>query len=242
VDPSISKFDDLEICDKLKQILKENNFENLTNIQRNSIPVILKERNVVLKSETGSGKTLAYLVPLIEHLSQYALHTEKIHRETQGTMAIIFSPTRELAVQIDMEVRRLLKLFYYMVTSTIMGGENVEKEKARLRKGCIILICTPGRLLYHLENSTAFKMDKLQYLIFDEADRMLDLGFEKEMNQCLDLIKKKTPHNFLPDTEELPTDKEDRLKAQQFHSAHLKINFVSATMNPKVETLGKRLM
>ena len=103
-----------------------------------------------MKSETGSGKTLAYLVPLIEYLSNYSLNVKKIHREESGTMAIIFSPTRELAVQIDIELKRLLKLFYYMVSSTIMGGESVDKEKSRLRKGCVILICTPGRLLYHL--------------------------------------------------------------------------------------------
>lgn len=182
VDPSVSLFEHLEINDKLKQVLRENNFEKLTNIQRNSIPVILKERNVVMKSETGSGKTLAYLVPLIEYLSHYSLNVEKIHRQDSGTMAVIFSPTRELAVQIDIELKKLLKLFYYMVCTTIMGGENVHHEKARLRKGCVILICTPGRLLYHLQNTQSLKLDKLQYLIFDEADRMLDLGFEREMN------------------------------------------------------------
>lgn len=93
---------------------------------------------------------MAYLVPLIEYLSHYSLNTKKIHREESGTMAIIFSPTRELAVQIDIELKKLLKLFYYMVSTTIMGGESAPREKARLRKGCVILICTPGRLLYHL--------------------------------------------------------------------------------------------
>ena len=149
-DENISSFADLDINDKLKQVLAENNYDKLTNIQRMAIPTILKNQNVVLRSETGSGKTLAYLVPLIEYLSNYSLNTQKIHREESGTMAIIFSPTRELAVQIDMEVRKLLKLFYYMVCTTIMGGESPQREKARLRKGCVILICTPGRLLYHL--------------------------------------------------------------------------------------------
>ena len=149
-DENISSFADLDISDKLKQVLAENNYDKLTNIQRMAIPTILRNQNVVLRSETGSGKTLAYLVPLIEYLSDYSLNTQKIHREESGTMAIIFSLTRELAVQIDMEVRKLLKLFYYMVCTTIMGGESPQREKARLRKGCVILICTPGRLLYHL--------------------------------------------------------------------------------------------
>jgi len=95
----------------------------------------LKEKNVVVKAETGSGKTLAYLVPLIEYLSAYSLSTEKISRD-KGTYAIIFSPTRELCIQIDFELQKLLKNFYYMVATTIMGGEKPKKEKARLRKGC----------------------------------------------------------------------------------------------------------
>ena len=76
-----------------------------------------------------------------------------------------------------------------MVATTIMGGESPQREKARLRKGCVILVCTPGRLLYHLKNTSSLKLDNLKYLIFDEADRMFDMGFENEMNQCLDIIK-----------------------------------------------------
>ena len=88
----------MKINQKLKQILSEIGYSKLTNIQRQGIPVIMSNRNVVLKSETGSGKTLAYLVPLIEWLSHYSLNIKKIHRQDSGTMAIIFSPTRELAV------------------------------------------------------------------------------------------------------------------------------------------------
>ena len=137
-----------------------------------------------MKSETGSGKTLAYLVPLLEYLSHKSLSGEKINREN-GTYCIIFSPTRELCVQIELELKKLLKLFYYVVAGTIMGGENPSKEKARLRKGLTVIICTPGRFLYHLQNTSSINMSHLSYLIFDEADRMLDLGFEREMKQCL---------------------------------------------------------
>jgi ATP-dependent RNA helicase DDX31/DBP7 len=91
------KFDDLPVNAKLKQILKENNFDELTNIQKSAVPVILQNQNVMLKSETGSGKTLAYLVPLLEYLSHRSLTKEKITRE-HGTYCIIFSPTRELCV------------------------------------------------------------------------------------------------------------------------------------------------
>ena len=136
---------------------------------------------MVLKSETGSGKTLAYLIPLFEFLSQYSLNTEKITREN-GTYCIIFSPTRELCVQIEMEIQKLLKLFYYVVCGSIMGGENPAKEKSRLRKGLTVIVCTPGRFLYHLKNTQSLNLSHLKYLIFDEADRIIDQGFEREMS------------------------------------------------------------
>ena len=227
----VNTFDQLQINDKLKQVLKDNSYESLTKIQRQAVPSILKNQNVVLKSETGSGKTLAYLVPLIEFLSKYSLTVKKIHREDSGTMAVIFSPTRELAIQIDLELRLLLKLFYYLVPTTLIGGESVSREKSRLRKGCVILICTPGRLLYHLQNTQCLKLDNLKYMIIDEADRMLDMGFEKEMTSCLDLIKKKSAANFLETEED-----------QKYWSDTIKINLVSATIEDRVEQLGSRLM
>ena len=175
------KFEDLPINDKLKQVLKENKFEQMTKIQKTSIPMILKSQNVVLKSETGSGKTLAYLVPLLEYLSKKSLTEEKISRE-KGTYCIVFCPTRELCVQIELELKKLLKLFFYVVCSTITGGENPKKEKARMRKGLTVIIATPGRFLYHLQNTQSLNLSHLSYLIFDEADRILDMGFEREMN------------------------------------------------------------
>jgi ATP-dependent RNA helicase DDX31/DBP7 len=78
-----------------------------------------------------------------------------------------------------------MRNFYYLVGTTIMGGEQPKKEKARLRKGCTILITTPGRFLYHLKNTEGLKISQLQHIIIDEADRMLDMGFEREMDMCL---------------------------------------------------------
>lgn len=89
------KFSDLPINDKLKQALAQNSFTELTEIQKTAIPIIIKEKNVIMKSETGSGKTLAYLVPLIEKLAMHSMDVEKISRD-KGTYCIIFSPTREL--------------------------------------------------------------------------------------------------------------------------------------------------
>jgi ATP-dependent RNA helicase DDX31/DBP7 len=180
----------------------------------------------VLKSETGSGKTLAYLVPLLEHLSKYSLEVEKINRDN-GTYAVIFSPTRELCIQIENEMAKLLKLFYYVQCSTIMGGENPKKEKAKLRKGLTVVVCTPGRLLYHLQNTKSINFSRLQAIIIDEADRLLDMGFEKEMTDCMNEIKKRCPEKFT---------------GQDFQSDVVRVNFISATLSRKVEALGAKLM
>ena len=121
----------------------------MTSIQKKAVPVILENPRVIVKSESGSGKTLAYLIPLIEYFSHLSLSGDKVKREN-GTYCIIFSPTRELCLQIEVELKKLLKLFYYVVCGTIIGGENPQKEKARIRKGLTVIICTPGRFLYHL--------------------------------------------------------------------------------------------
>ena len=116
-----------------------------------------------------------------------------------------------------------------MICSTIMGGENPKKEKARLRKGITILVCTPGRFLYHLQNTENIGLSRLQYMIIDEADRMLDMGFEREMDACLSLIKRRCGSKF---TSEPGT----------FYSDSIKINFISATLSSKVQALGAKLM
>jgi ATP-dependent RNA helicase DDX31/DBP7 len=113
-----------------------------------------------------------------------------------------------------------------------MGGESVKKEKSRLRKGLNVLICTPGRLLYHLRNTQSLTFEKLQYLIFDESDRILDMGFEKEMTECLMQLKYKNRRMFLPtckDDEFLTTDR-------------VKITLVSATLGSKINKLSQKLM
>lgn len=110
-----------------------------------------------------------------------------------------------------------------------MGGENPKKEKAKLRKGLTVVVCTPGRLLYHLQNTQNINFSRLQAVIIDEADRLLDMGFEREMTQCLEELKKRCPEKFT-------TEKD------LFHSDSLRVNFVSATLSQKVELLGAKLM
>lgn len=226
----VESFDELDLNDNLKASLMKSGYKQMTKIQKNSIPVVLNTNNVLIKSETGSGKTLAYAVPMINHLLDYSNRVDKIQRE-QGTFAIIFSPTRELCLQIENTIKKV-NPYILMVTGCIMGGESVKKEKARIRKGINILICTPGRLLYHLNNTKSLKLDKLQYLIFDESDRILDMGFEKEMTECLQGLKYRNSSLFIPGQAE-----------DQFLTNHdVKVNLVSATLGAKINNLSQKLM
>ncbi|RHY28690.1 hypothetical protein DYB32_005768 [Aphanomyces invadans] len=159
-------------------------FSQPTRVQVASVPAILAAGDVMLKSETGSGKTLSYCLPIVHSLMS---RTERVCR-SEGCLALILAPTRELCIQIHETLERLLKVAVYIVAGCVVGGEKKKAEKARLRKGVSILVATPGRLIDHFTNTHAFKYNRLQYLVLDEADRLLDLGFEKSIAQILECL------------------------------------------------------
>eukprot|EP01022_Parablepharisma_sp_SALTPOND_P019953 TRINITY_DN3509_c0_g1_i1.p1 TRINITY_DN3509_c0_g1~~TRINITY_DN3509_c0_g1_i1.p1 ORF type:complete len:773 (+),score=73.42 TRINITY_DN3509_c0_g1_i1:8566-10884(+) len=194
---SATRFDELPICDKLKASLRENSYSLMTTIQQRAIPAILSNQYVLVKSETGSGKTFAYLIPILQRMYELSLkgETEIITRD-KGAYALIFAPTRELAAQIYESCLKLTRRLSFIVCGALMGGESVKKEKSRLRKGLNIVIATPGRLLYHLKNTQAMAMPNLKFVVFDEADRMLDMGFEKDVKGCTDAIKEYLKEKF----------------------------------------------
>lgn len=176
-------FESLPIADKLKQALKTLGFSVMTEIQSKSIPECLAGSDLVGAAKTGSGKTLAFLIPIIELLNRVQF-TRK-----QGTGAIVISPTRELSLQIYGVLRDIMEYAEYPQThGLIMGGANRKAETEKLVKGVNILIATPGRLLDHLANTRGFQFQKLQMLVIDEADRILDQGFEEDMHQIIKLL------------------------------------------------------
>lgn len=140
-----------------------------------------------MKSETGSGKTLAFTIPLIQMMYEMS-QKNKITRDL-GTIALIIAPTRELSIQIQSVIQKVAQKFGWLISGVIMGGENKKKEKARIKKGIPILISTPGRLLDHLQMTQSFKYENLKFVIMDEADRLLDLGFEKKLNEIFKILK-----------------------------------------------------
>jgi len=142
-------------------------------------------RNILFKSETGSGKTIAFLLPILHGLLSMP---QTVTRE-EGTRAIIISPTRELCAQITQVLSKLTSVCVNLVGGSIVGGEKKKSEKARLRKGVVILVATPGRLLDHMRTTECFKLQQLRYLVLDEADRLLDMGFENSLLSIVALLR-----------------------------------------------------
>ncbi|KAI8993068.1 P-loop containing nucleoside triphosphate hydrolase protein [Trametes punicea] len=181
------------------------NIEKPTSIQRAVLPALLPTledpaaRDVFIQSQTGSGKTLSFLLPILQDL--LPLSSLSWIDRSIGTLAIIVAPTRELAKQISDVLDALLKLRLrsldesaeeasprltrWLVSGLLTGGENRTHEKARLRKGVPILVSTPGRLLDHLQNTSSFNVGKCRWLVLDEADRLMELGFEETIQGIL---------------------------------------------------------
>lgn len=165
----------------LEKVLKVT---SMTSVQKQSIPVLMSGKDAVIRSQTGSGKTLAYSIPVVQSLQ--ALQP-KVKR-SDGPLAVIIVPTRELALQTFQMFQNLLKPFIWIVPGILMGGEKKKSEKARLRKGINVLISTPGRLVDHIKNTLSIVFSAVRWLILDEADRTLDLGFEKDLTVILNAL------------------------------------------------------
>ncbi|CAH2351786.1 ATP-dependent RNA helicase Dbp4p [[Candida] railenensis] len=174
---SVKLFSDLPLSSETLQGLKEASFVQLTDIQRQTIPITLKGEDVMGTARTGSGKTLAFLIPTIE-----ALIRAKI-TEFDGLAALIISPTRELAVQI-FEVLTKIGKYNSFSAGLVTGGKDVKFEKERVSK-MNILVGTPGRISQHLNEAVGMETSNLQILVLDEADRCLDMGFKRQIDSIL---------------------------------------------------------
>uniref|UniRef100_A0A4W6FKQ2 ATP-dependent RNA helicase n=1 Tax=Lates calcarifer TaxID=8187 RepID=A0A4W6FKQ2_LATCA len=184
-------FSDLNLHPHLVATLnKVLNVSTLTSVQKQTIPALLLGRDAVVRSQTGSGKTLSYAVPLVQSLQSVQ---PKVSR-SDGPLAVVIVPTRELAQQTFQTFQKLLKPFTWIVPGVLMGGEKRKAEKARLRKGINILVSTPGRLVDHIKNTLSIAFSAVRWLILDEADRTLDLGFEKDLTVILNSLNSTGPN------------------------------------------------
>jgi len=183
---SVKTFDQLNLDKNLVKNLKDLGITTLTTIQSKALPIIMGGKDALVKSQTGSGKTLTYALPIMQKLGE---RTPRIQR-SDGCFALIIVPTRELAVQSYEWFQKLCRAFIWLVPGMLVGGEGRKAEKARLRKGCNILVATPGRLVDHIEKTEAFSLEKVEWVVLDEADRMLELGYEREVTKVLDALQK----------------------------------------------------
>ena len=200
-------FTELPLCDELLEGLNAMNFKEATPVQEQTIPLILQRRDIIACAQTGTGKTAAFLLPLLHNLQSESHEPHKVN-------AIIMAPTRELAQQIDQQMEGFS---YYSPFSSVAvyggsDGDAWSTQKQGLLKGADVVIATPGRLLSHI-NLYNIDFSGVQYLILDEADRMLDMGFYDDIMKIVNLLPK-TRQTLL----------------------------FSATMPPKIQTLAKTIL
>jgi ATP-dependent RNA helicase DDX18/HAS1 len=179
----VEDFSELKLSENLSKGIEDMGFTKMTEIQARTIPAALTGRDILGAAKTGSGKTLAFLIPAIELLNKLKF------KARNGTGVVVITPTRELALQIFGVAKDLLK-HMQLTFGVVMGGANRKTEAEKLQKSVNLLIATPGRLLDHLQNTKGFVFKNLKVLIIDEADRCLQVGFEDEMKQIVNILPK----------------------------------------------------
>jgi len=196
-------FESLGVCPPLCEATKVLKWPFATRIQKNSLPAALAGRDIIGLAETGSGKTGAFAIPILQSL---------LANPQKAVFAVILAPTRELAFQIH-EVVSALGNVIGATSVCVVGGVDMASQSIALARNPHVVVATPGRLLDHLQNTKGFHLKRLQYLVMDEADRMLSMDFEQELNELLEVIP----------------DSSDGRKTMLF----------SATMTSKVEKLQR---
>ena len=173
------KFEDLSLSEEIKKSLKEINYITMTPIQEKTFDKIIQGKNIMATSNTGTGKTLAFLLPLIE----------KIDVDINSTQILILVPTRELAIQIENEIKTITKYKNEIDYVSIVGGRGIKEQAILLRKNKKIVVGTPGRILKLLRKKI-LNLNMLKSLVLDEADEMLFMGFEKEIDEINKYVDK----------------------------------------------------
>ena len=174
-------FESLGLSQAMLKALEEKGYGYPTTIQAEAIPYFLQWRDVIAKAPTGTGKTFAFGIPMIEHIDP----------SKEGVQGLILAPTRELAIQIGDELRGLLTYFQGIRVAVLYGGAGIGGQIKQLERKPQIVVATPGRLLDHLQNTKGFTFENLQCLVIDEADRILQIGFEEDMKSIVKLLPAK---------------------------------------------------
>jgi ATP-dependent RNA helicase RhlE len=180
-------FDSLGLMPELLRAVREHGYETPTPVQAQAIPVVLSGRDLLAGAQTGTGKTAGFVLPILQRLAPQANTSASPARHP--LRCLILTPTRELAMQVEESVRTYGK-YLPIRSATVFGGVNINPQIKALRGGIEILVATPGRLLDHHQQGTV-NFSQIQYLVLDEADRMLDMGFIRDIKKILALLPAK---------------------------------------------------
>ena len=171
-------FQDLNLSEEILKALEKKGYGYPTRIQEEAIPPLLEWKDVIAKAPTGTGKTFAFGIPMIEHIDP----------ESEDLQGLILAPTRELAIQICDELRSLLAFYKNIRVAVLYGGQKIDVQLKALKRCPQIIVATPGRLMDHYNRHT-LRFDKIHTVVLDEADRMLDMGFFKDVTKIIEKVK-----------------------------------------------------
>lgn len=219
---------------RLLDVVAEVGYDEPSAVQRAAIPIALQARDLIGVAVTGSGKTAAFLLPLLVYISELPALNE--FTKNDGPYAVILAPTRELAQQIEVEARKFATPLGFTCVS-IVGGRSIEEQSYNLRNGAEIIIATPGRLVDCIERRVLV-LGQCCYVIMDEADRMIDLGFEESVNKILDALP---VGNEKPDTEEAE-DPQAMTRHLGGKDRYRQTMMYTATMPAAVEKIAKKYL
>jgi ATP-independent RNA helicase DbpA len=227
----MQSFESLSISTRLKEVIRELGYTSLTPIQEQSLPHLLAGRDLIGQSKTGSGKTAAFTIPILERI-------ERDHEDLQRAPkleTLILCPTRELSMQVVREIRKLGRKHIGLQVLPVTGGQPLGPQIMALENGVHIAVGTPGRVLDHLSKRT-IDLRKLKTLVLDEADRMLDMGFQDEMEQIMAELPKQRhtilfSATFPPSIEQL---------SQNFQQDAIRVT-IEEDQNPKPNIIQKAI-
>ena len=173
----IVNYADLGLSEAIMKAIEKKGYVQATPVQAGAIPYFMDWKDVIAKAPTGTGKTFAFGIPMVEHVDP----------ERSEVQALVLAPTRELAIQIQEELRDLCAFKEGVRVVCLYGGQPIDKQITQLKKRPQIVVATPGRLMDHMKRRTV-RLDKVETVVLDEADRMLDMGFVRDVTHILDKI------------------------------------------------------
>ena len=175
-----AEYRQLGLSDELLRAIDKKGYVQATPVQAGAIPYFMDWKDVIAKAPTGTGKTFAFGIPMVEHIDP----------ENADVQALVLAPTRELAIQIQDELRDLCAFKEGVRVVCLYGGQPIDRQTNQLKKAPQIVVATPGRLMDHMKRRTV-RLDKVQTVVLDEADRMLDMGFVRDVTHILDTMPKR---------------------------------------------------